>query len=51
MSSEKSVLLSGFIPREPEEISADWLFEVINQVWFYLLAKIFFSSYDPKPGQ
>ncbi len=27
-----SILTSGFIPREPEEISAEWLFEVINQV-------------------
>merc|ERR1711936_288466 len=27
----KSVLASGFIPTEPEEINAQWLFEVINQ--------------------
>ena len=26
------ILTSGFIPREPEEITAEWLFEVINQV-------------------
>ena len=26
-----SVLSSGFIPTEPEEITAQWLFEVINQ--------------------
>ncbi len=28
---EKSILASGFIPTEPEEINAQWLFEVINQ--------------------
>ncbi len=30
--STSTILTSGFIPREPEEISAEWLFEVINQV-------------------
>ena len=31
VKEEKSVLASGFIPTEPEEINAQWLFEVINQ--------------------
>ena len=31
LKEEKSVLASGFIPTEPEEINAQWLFEVINQ--------------------
>ena len=26
-----TILSSNFIPMEPEEITADWLFEVINQ--------------------
>ena len=26
-----SLLASGFVPTEPEEITAEWLFEVINQ--------------------
>lgn len=31
-SAEKRPILStDFIPMEPEEITADWLFEVINQ--------------------
>ena len=30
-SSQNSILASNFIPMEPEEITADWLFEVINQ--------------------
>ena len=31
MDERDSVLASGFIPTEPEEITAQWLFEVINQ--------------------
>ena len=31
VKEEKSILASGFIPTEPEEINAQWLFEVINQ--------------------
>ncbi len=31
------ILTSGFIPREPEEITAEWLFEVINQVTYISL--------------
>ena len=31
MKEDKSILASGFIPTEPEEINAQWLFEVINQ--------------------
>ena len=31
VKEEKSVLASGFIPTEPEEINAQWLYEVINQ--------------------
>ena len=31
MDKRDSVLASGFIPTEPEEITAQWLFEVINQ--------------------
>ena len=31
MKEEKSILASGFIPTEPEEINAQWLFQVINQ--------------------
>ena len=30
-SQNGSILSSNFIPMEPEEITADWLFEVINQ--------------------
>ena len=31
VKEEKSILASGFIPTEPEEINAQWLYEVINQ--------------------
>ena len=31
MAAAKSILSSNFIPMEPEEITAEWLFEVINQ--------------------
>ena len=30
-NSKTSILASNFIPMEPEEITAEWLFEVINQ--------------------
>ena len=30
-NKNSSILASSFIPLEPEEISAEWLFEVINQ--------------------
>ena len=30
-NSTNTILASSFIPLEPEEISAEWLFEVINQ--------------------
>ena len=30
-AKKKAVLNSSFIPMEPEEITAEWLFEVINQ--------------------
>ena len=30
-NSNNTILASSFIPLEPEEISAEWLFEVINQ--------------------
>ncbi len=29
--SKKKILSTDFIPMEPEEITAEWLFEVINQ--------------------
>jgi hypothetical protein len=31
MATNQSILSSNFIPVEPEDITAEWLFEVINQ--------------------